>query len=132
MIVIPNEGNCPTRNLIQILTWSEILQGKAFQNDIAPVGLQRLARDSSFRLRCIQNDSVLLFLSQRKEVIKKGRPLVIGYSCLPHRSSTGLRNSLCSNSPRPLSSFSLAPGSPIKAGMLLHAIGACARSDGVL
>ena len=29
----------------------------------------------------------------------------------------GLRNSLRSNSPRPLSAFSLAPGSPIKAGL---------------
>ncbi|HIT40277.1 MAG TPA: hypothetical protein IAD06_09635 [Candidatus Caccoplasma intestinavium] len=48
-----------------------------------------MARDSSFRLRCIQNDNVPLLLSRRKEVTKKGRPLVIGYSCLPLRLPTG-------------------------------------------
>ena len=36
-----------------------------------------------------QNDNCLLLLSRRKEVTKKGRPLVIGFSCLPLRSPTG-------------------------------------------
>ena len=40
-------------------------------------------------LRSVQNDNVPLLLSRRKEVTKKGRPLVIGYSCLPLRSPTG-------------------------------------------
>ena len=36
-----------------------------------------------------QNDNCLLLLSRRKEVTKKGRPLVIGFSCLPLHSPTG-------------------------------------------
>ena len=43
--------------------------------------------DSSFFLYC-------------EEVTKKGRPPVIGNSCLSLHSPAGLRNSLCSNSPR--------------------------------
>ena len=45
--------------------------------------------DSSLRSRYVQNDSCLLLLSRRKEVSKKGRPLVIGDSCLSLRSPTG-------------------------------------------
>ena len=59
--VIPSEAGRPTRNLHVISnacersltithSWQEILQGKAFQNDI------HLAKDSSLRLRYVQND----------------------------------------------------------------------------
>ena len=91
------------------------LSSRTKVRDLMPYAL--LVGDSSLRFRCVQNDSCLLLLSHRKEVSKKGRPLVIGDSCLSLRSPTGLWNSLRSNSSRPLSAFSLAPGSPIKAGM---------------
>ena len=61
---------------------------------------------------------ITAFCSHRKEVTKKGRPLVIGYSRPLLRFPSGLRNSLRSNSPRPLSSFSLASCGPINAGIL--------------
>ena len=44
---------------------------------------------SSLRLCFVQNDIIPKLLSRRKEVTKKGRPLVIGYSCLSLRSPTG-------------------------------------------
>ena len=59
--------------------------------------------DSSFFLYC-------------EEVTKKGRPPVIGNSCLSLHSPAGLRNSLCSNSPR-FFIFSFALASPIKVGI---------------
>ena len=59
--------------------------------------------DSSFFLYC-------------EEVTKKGRPPVIGNSCLSLHSPAGLRNSLCSNSPL-FFIFSFALASPIKVGI---------------
>ena len=69
-------------------------------------------------LRCSapQNESVPKLFSRRKEVTKKGRPPVIGNSCLSLHSPAGLRNSLCSNSPL-FFIFSFALASPIKVGI---------------
>ena len=63
------------------------LSSRTHVRDLMPYAL--LVGDSSLRFRCVQNDSCLLLLSRRKEVSKKGRPLVIGDSCLSLRSPTG-------------------------------------------
>ena len=79
--------------------------------------------DSSLRSRYVQNDSCLLLLSRRKEVTKKGRPLVIGYSRPLLRSLSGAAElaPLKQSSP----SFRLLPRSrqPDKCG---HACALCA------
>ena len=68
----------------------EILRCSAPQNDIVPTREHRLARDSS--LRYIQNDTSVIpnrgLSTECKEVTKKGRLLIIGYSFFPLRSPT--------------------------------------------
>ena len=54
------------------------------------VGINFSMLDSDHSCRTVGRDEIyLLLLSRRKEVTKKGRPRVIGCSCLPLRSPTG-------------------------------------------
>ena len=82
------------RGITHLLS-EEILQGRAFQNDILVISNvsershNRITWREILRGYTPQNDNCLLLLSRRKEVTKKGRPLVIGFSCLPLHSPTG-------------------------------------------
>ena len=54
------------------------------------VGINFSMLDSDHSCRAVGRDKIcLLLLSRCKEVTKKGRPRVIGCSCLPLRSPTG-------------------------------------------
>ena len=77
---------------------------------------------ASFRMTFVCN-----FFPAAKKLPRKIARSLSGIPAFRFTRRRGLRNSLRSNSPRPFSSFSLAPGSPIKVGMpSLHEIGTCA------
>ena len=77
------------------VAWVEISQGRVFQNDghVIPSVYEESRVTTAWKeilpLLRLSEWQFLLLLSRRKEVTKKGRPLVIGYSCLPLRSPTG-------------------------------------------
>ena len=75
-----------------------------------------LLRDSSglYRLRMTAFRN---FFPAAKKLPRKVARRLSGIPASHFARCRGLRNSLRSNSPRPLSVFSLAPGSPIKAGI---------------
>ena len=135
----------------------EILQGKAFQNDITVISnvgersrTKRTIRQEILRCFAPQNDMcrkgvntlqgilhfayasfrmtmLRNFFPAAKKLPRKVARLLSGFPAFRFSRRRGLRNSLRSNSPRPFSVFSLAPGSPIKAGMSsTYETGTCA------
>ena len=94
----------------------KILRCFAPQNDMCRKGVNTLQgilhfAYASFRMTMLRN-----FFPAAKKSPRKVARLLSGIPAFRFTRRRGLRNSLCSNSPRPISAFSLAPGSPIKAG----------------
>ncbi len=74
---------------------------------------RRFFKAKPFRMTAYCN-----FFPAAKKLPRKVARSLSGIPAFRFDRRRGLRNSLRSNSPRPFSVFSLAPGSPIKAGML--------------
>ena len=70
-----------------------------------------------FLLAVVRMTSFCNFFPAAKKLPRKVARWLSGIPASRFARRRGLRNSLRSNSPRPISVFSLAPGSPIKAGI---------------
>ena len=70
-----------------------------------------------FLLAVVRMTSFCNFFPAAKKLPRKVARSLSGTPASRFARRRGLRNSLRSNSPRPISVFSLAPGSPIKAGI---------------
>ena len=70
-----------------------------------------------FLLAVVRMTSFCNFFPTAKKLPRKVARSLSGTPASRFARRRGLRNSLRSNSPRPISVFSLAPGSPIKAGI---------------